>query len=403
MAFRFITLPLKKSMPPKENSNVDLKGIPSDVKKGIWAKRNFCTSQFESFYNAFEKGGKYMNSSWQTAEGREKMMTNLVDAVNNYATEVATILYKFPVFAYGYYYSWSSSLGDKQYIAFDDFRYDLQCMFFNIAVVFMNITEKLLCWDKTPGNASALEKEGYRYLLQAAGFFDLVKEMREDVKAYCVGITKLDPPEEVTTSFLEFCYFIVLAQAQEIGTTKAVENELNGGKILVAKLSHQVLKLYEEAKNIADSRITCNHEIYLKVLRLVQVKIDVFRALTFSHAASSVFDSSPSEGMWFVSQLDKLIKIVNSHRDHSIIKRRKIPFRGDDLIQGCCTIVQRNCERCTRINSMVHRAKTAEGPLSLPPPMVLAQKKPIKLPVPFPHQVVGDTPKLASNEEKPGE
>ncbi|ORC89594.1 putative replication factor A, 51kDa subunit [Trypanosoma theileri] len=403
MAFRFITLPLKRPMPPKENSNVDLKSIPSDVIKGIQTKRTMCTSQFELFCNVFEKGGKNLNSSWNTSEGREKMISNLVDAVNLYATEVATVLYKFPVFAYGYYYSWSSSLGSKQYIAFDDFRYDLQCMFFNVAVILMNITEKLLCWDMTPSNASALEKEGYRYLLQAAGFFDLVKEMREDVRVFSVGITKLDPPEEMTINFLEFCYFIALAQAQEIGTTKAVENDLKGDKALVAKLSHQVLKLYEEAKNVAESRITCSQEIYFNILKLVQVKVDVFRALTFSHAVSTVFESNPSEGMWFVSQFDKLIKIVVNHRDQARIKKRKIPFRGDDIIQGCCTIVQRNQERWTRINSMVHRAKTATGPISLPPPMVLAQKKEMKLPLAFPHQVVDNTPKLSSKEEQPPE
>ncbi|KEG13247.1 putative replication factor A, 51kDa subunit [Trypanosoma grayi] len=392
MAFRFITIPLKKPAAPGANSDVDLKSSPSDLKTDLQTKRSSCISKLEDMRVAFEKGGKYMDNRWRTAEGREGLINDVVGAVSLYTTELAAALYKYPVFAYGYFYCWNSPLVNEDRVFFDDFRYDLQCMYFNIAAILMNISEYLLCSQEAIGNASVIEKECYHFLLQAAGYFMLVKDIADDMKSYFVGTTKLAPPEDLTPVFLDFFHLIALAQAQEIGTTKAVENEVKGGKVLVAKLSHQVFKLYDEARISAEKKIKSCAKGYIDVLTLVRIKADVFRALTYCHTASSVFDSDPSEGLWFVSQSDVLAKIVLNHRDQARTKKKKIPFRGDDLIQCCYDIVRRNSERCTKINSLVYRAKAANGPLSLPPPAVLAQKRDLRLPAVFPHQVVGNAP-----------
>ncbi|RNF27669.1 putative replication factor A, 51kDa subunit [Trypanosoma conorhini] len=165
---------------------------------------------------------------------------------------------------------------------------------------------------------------------------------------------------------------------------------------MVARLSHQVLRLYQEALEIAQKRISSSRNEFLDILAFVQLKANVFEALTFSHAASAVFDSTPGEGLWFVSQAEIYAKVVANHRDQARMKKKSIPFRGDDLIQNCCDIVRKNFERVTRINSLVHRVKPADGPLPLPPAYELAQMKQVQLPAKFPHQVTQPPASLTS-------
>ncbi|ESL10032.1 hypothetical protein TRSC58_02240 [Trypanosoma rangeli SC58] len=336
---------------------------------------------------ALEKGSKYKDTLWKSVEGREKMVKDIIDAVNLYESELANLLFEYPAFATGYYYCWESFLVDNGNNFYDDFRYDLQCMYFNVAAMLMNITEYLLGWQMTPSNASMLEKESYRFLLQAAGYFGLLQEMAHDVKTYSVGITELKRPDDIEVDFLEFFRLLALTQAQEIGTTKAIEKEISGGKSMVVRLSHQVLRLYKEALGFAQNRIASFKNEFLDILTFVQLKADVFEALTFSHAASAIFDSRPSEGLWFASQAEIFAKVVVNHRDQARMKKRVIPFSGEDLIQNCCDIVRRNCERITRINLLVHRVKPEEGPLALPPAYELAQMKQVQLPAKFPHQL----------------
>ncbi|PBJ73859.1 hypothetical protein BCY84_13589 [Trypanosoma cruzi cruzi] len=391
MTFRFITVPLKKSISRKEKTDAKFKRTPS-VEKKIEKKRALCILRLESICKAFEKGSKYKDISWQTEEGREKLVKDAIDAVNLYENEVATTLFGYPVFATEYYYSWGSSLLDNGDVFLDDFRYDLQCMYFNVAAILMNMAEYLLCWQMTPYNASKLEKESYRFLLQAAGYFSLLQEMAHDVKSYCVGTTELKHSDDLQEEILEFLRLVALAQAQEIGAAKAVESEVSGGKSMVTKLLNQVVQFYKKAIGIAQESITSSKNEFLHILAFSQLKVDVFEALTFSYAASSIFDNNPSEGLWFLSQSDIYARVVVNHRDQARKKKKSIPFRGEDLIQNCCDVVQKNCERCTRINSLVHRVKPAEGPLTLPPAYELAHMKEVKLPAKFPHQVTQQAP-----------
>ncbi|ESS63783.1 putative replication factor A, 51kDa subunit [Trypanosoma cruzi Dm28c] len=194
-------------------------------------------------------------------------------------------------------------------------------MYFNVAAILMNMAEYLLCWQMTPYNASKLEKESYRFLLQAAGYFSLLQEMAHDVKSYCVGTTELKHSDDLQEEILEFLRLVALAQAQEIGAAKAVESEVSGGKSMVAKLLNQVVQFYKKAIGIAQESITSSKNEFLHILAFSQLKVDVFEALTFSYAASSIFDNNPSEGLWFLSQSDIYARVVVNHRDQARKKK----------------------------------------------------------------------------------
>lgn len=400
MIFWFITLALKKPFPCKEKSNTAMQNVPAIVRSQIECKRASCISEFELLVKLFKKGPPFRDESWQTPEGREKLVRKVVDVVNTYEKEVADVLFKHPVFATAYHYHWDSSLLEDVDILFDDFRYDLQCMYYNIAALIMNMVQYIISSQTHLGTAVQIEKESYRLLLQAAGYFSLLNEMAKDVKAYLVGDPKLSRPQDIQSGFLECFKLIALAQAQEIGMKKAIENEATGVKGMVTKLSHQIFLWYQEALDVAQKSITSTKDGYVDIVLFLQLKIDIFKALTFSYAGNDAFDTNCGEGLWFFSQSENFFKNVDNACDR-IRAKKKIPFSGKDLIKKYADIVRRNSERCTRINSLVHRAKTAEGPVSLPLPYVLAHLKEVDLPAKFPHQVAQSLPSAPTNNKPP--
>ncbi|SCU70648.1 BRO1-like domain containing protein, putative [Trypanosoma equiperdum] len=388
MLLRFVTFALKESVGPSEKVDANWKSIPPNVKRSFELRRAECIAKFGWVRDQFKQSNNYATGFWKNFEEREKLINCVVDAVNDYAKELAALLYHYPVLADGYYYCWTPCLSPQETIYFDDFRYDLQNMYFNVGVILVNVSERLVCWQSAHGHASALQKECYHYLLQAAGYFCLAKDISDDMELYVVGDVRLARPGDVSASVLEFCHLVAIGQAQEIGSARSTENGQSEGKMLTVRLLHQTFKIYEEAHKVGLNCVAVDHNIFNEVLTFVKLKVDVFKSLTYSYASSGLFDSNPAAGLWFANQSDLLAANAITEKRTSGLQKKKLPFRGDELVDDCRIFVQRNIERCRKINSLVHRTNATEDSFELPPPTVLAQKKDIRLPAAFPHQTV---------------
>ena len=102
--------------------------------------------------------------------------------------------------------------------------------------------------------------------------------------------------------FLIMLESIALAEAQEIGTTKAAAKEDNQRTMLVARLSHRVAELYSVAHQQATKHIMCTAERFTKLAKMLHIKKLCFEALTHMHTASGSFDTAPGKALWHVKK-----------------------------------------------------------------------------------------------------
>nr|CCC46972.1 conserved hypothetical protein [Trypanosoma vivax Y486] len=390
MRYKFVRIPLKRPLPIVEKDGSIGNCVPQDVRNDIANKRLSCTSQFASLDTLFEKATKTGSNPFGDNSRREKIINDVINAVDVYTRSLASMLHEFPIFSEIYYYSWRSPMVTNQDVYFDDFRYDLQCMFYNIGATFMNISECLLCGHSQV--AAHTKKECYHHLLRAAGYFLLVRNLLSDIQSRAVGDVKLPPPDDSTVSFVEFCHLISLGQAQEIGLEKALENKAIDDKMLPPKLSHQAYKLYGEAKIIAQNSIGVTTDALKEVVSLVELKVSVFKIMTYSISSVVLMDSEPSKALRLAAESEALLKTFSDSLSSSGEKVDKSLGGDENLLQICSNIVKKNCYRCATLNALVHRVKPSECIPELPPPLILAKEKQVLLPGNFPHQFIARTP-----------
>ncbi|KAG5477091.1 hypothetical protein LSCM1_05432 [Leishmania martiniquensis] len=372
------SIPVRQTHKPGINSHVEV-NLSSSEKKDFDKKRDACVSFFEDFRKHLGRKGDSVDEKLSTSGGCEKYVKDLVDLVDAYASTLTNIVLKAPKFASLQYYYWSSSLTDKQEMAFDDYRYELLGIYYNVGAILMNIAQYLLCVRVTVGTLSVLERDAYRILIKASIYFDFCRDIVDNMKAHEIGVAQIPVPLDLDRGTAVFLESLALAQAQEIGVSKAFTADPKEGTDTTARLTHQLFLMYEAVCSNARS-INTRNETFAEISALAVIKCDIFRALAYQHAASYCFNKNPGTGLSLLSQGLDHARVVEDHFAMSEKGKLKIPFRGEGFVRLCKTTIRNNTERLTRINSLVHRAQPDAAPALLPPPQPLAMRPNVSLP-----------------------
>lgn len=378
LRYVFPTIPVRQTKKPDVNAQVEV-DVPSADKKNLKNQRENCVDFFENVRKHLGPKGNSVDERLNTSDACEKFVGELVDLVNTYASSLGAMVAKLPQYASLQYYYWSSSLADKQQMAFDDYRYELLGMYYNVGAILMNIAQYLLCVRVTVGTLSILEKDAYRVLVKAAGYFHICSEIVDNMKDHEIGVAQVPIPLDTAKAMATFLESLALAQAQEVGVSKAFTADPKEATDTTARLSHQLYLLYETARNNAQS-ISTRNEDFINVSTLVVVKADVFRALAYQHAASHMMTKSPGAALTLLAQGQEYAKIVEDYFNKSQKGKIKIPYNGERFVGLSFATVKNNTERINKINSLVHRAKPDPVKAPLPPAQPLATRPYITLP-----------------------
>lgn len=375
--YSLITVPLKKSQKPGTNNQIDVKVPPGDLKT-VENLRSTCINEFDRIRKNVGDV-RALDSFLSSEKDREKYLATVANAGEAYARALIDLVKRCPKFGIAKYYMWSSSLCDKQEIAYDDYRYDLLCVYYNVAAVWLNLAHYVLCLRASVGAMAVLEKEAYRILLRAAGYFGVCRSLVDAIKSEPIAVVDVPIPVDAAARVLSVLETVSLAQAQEIGTKKAVGADPKGESNTAARLCHQAYLLYQYARDTAQGVATRSKE-FGEVSLLIAVKCDICKALTYSYAASCTLSTKASDALWFMERANQDAQTVAGYKTRKV----KVAFGGEKVIDECLTTIRRSSERITKINSLVHRAKTTVGTPSLPPHQILAQKVEVQLPAPLP-------------------
>ncbi|KPI86675.1 hypothetical protein ABL78_4290 [Leptomonas seymouri] len=374
----FPTIPVRQTRKPDVNSQVEV-DVPSADKKKLKSEREKCVDFFENVRKHLGRRGNSVDERLNTSEACEKFVSELVGLVDTYTSSLAGVVAKVPQFANLQYYYWSSSLADKQQMAFDDYRSEILGMYYNVGAILMNIAQYLLCVRVTVGTLSVLEKDAYRVLTKASGYFHICGEIIDSMKNHEIGFAQVPIPLGTAKAIATFLESLALAQAQEIGVSKAFTADPKESTDMTARLSHQLFLMYETARNNAQS-ISSRNEEFISVSTLVVVKTDVFRALAYQHAASHVMTKNPSAGLNILAQGQEYTKILEDYYTKSQKGKIKVPYNGERFVGLSVITIKNNTERINRINSLVHRAKQDATKACLPAAQPLATRPDISLP-----------------------
>ncbi|KAK7194507.1 BRO1-like domain containing protein [Novymonas esmeraldas] len=378
LKYVFPTIPVRQTKKPGVNSQIEV-DVSSADKKELAKRRDACIDFFEDFRKHLGRKGNAVDEKLSTSAGCEKYVKDLVDLVDAYTTFLASVVSKTPNFASIQYYYWSSSLTDKQEMAFDDYRYELLGIYYNVGAVLATIAQYLLCVRVTVGTLAILEKDAYRALVKASAYFHMCATITDNMKEHEIGVAQVPIPLDVDKGMSVFLESLVLAQAQEIGVSKAFAADPKEAAETTARLSHQLFLMYEGVCANARS-ISTRNETFVQISTLVVVKCDIFRALAYQHGASHLFNKSPGAGLTVLSQGLEHARIVEDYFNKSQKGKLKLPFNGERFVGLCNVTVKNNAERLNKINSLVHRAKPDAVKASLPPPQPLATRPDMALP-----------------------
>lgn len=374
----FPTIPIRQTRKPDVNSQMEVE-VSSAEKKKLKRERDGCVDFFENVRKHLGRRGNSVDERLGTSDSCENFVSELVDLADTYASSLAGVVAKYPQFASMQYYYWSSSLTDKQQMAFDDYRYELLGIYYNVGAVLMNIAQYLLCVRVTVGTLSVLEKDAYRVLLKASSYCHICGDIVDNMKVHEIGVAQVPIPLDTAKAMATFLESLALAQAQEIGVSKAFAADPKEASDITARLSHQLFLMYEAARNNA-RRISTRNEEFINVSTLVVVKADVFRALAYQHAASHVMTKSPGAALTLLEQGQEYAKIVEDYYTKSLRGKIKFPYNGERFVGLSFTTIKNNTERINRINSLVHRAKPDVAKAPLPTAQSLATRPDISLP-----------------------
>ncbi|GET89323.1 hypothetical protein, conserved [Leishmania tarentolae] len=371
-------IPVRQTKKPGVNSQVEV-DLSSFDKKDIAKKRDACIDFFEDFRKHLGRKGSSVDDKLSTSGGCEKYVKDLVDLVDAYAMSLVNIVSKTSKVASLHYYYWSSSLTEKQEMAFDDYRYELLGLYYNVGAILMNIAQYLLCVRVTVGTVSLLEKDAYRVLIKASVYFHFCADIVDNMKKHEIGVAQVSVPLDVDRGIAVFLESLTLAQAQEIGVSKAFNADPEEKTETTARLSHQLFLMYETV--CANVRtVNTRNETLVQISTLATVKRDIFHALAYQHAASHLFNKNPGAGVNLLSQGVKYTRIVEDYFIKSQKGTLKLPFNSTRFVGMCNAAVMNNTERLNKINSLVHRAKPDTTKASLLPPQPLAIRPDTSLP-----------------------
>nr|CCM16262.1 hypothetical protein, conserved [Leishmania guyanensis] len=370
-------IPVRQTEKPGVNSQVEV-DLSSSDKKAVGKERDACIKLFDDFYKHLVRKENSVDDKLSTSAGCEKYVKDLVDSIDEYTSFLANIVSKTPKFASLQYFYWSSPLTDKQEMAFDDYRYELLGVYYNVGAILMNIAQYLLCVRVTVGTLSFLEKDAYRALIKASAYFHFCANIADNMKEHEIGVAQVSIPLDVEKEMAIFLESLALAQAQEIGVSKAFSADPKENTETTARLSHQLFLMYEAVCTNART-INTRSKAFVDISTLSILKRDIFHALAYQHAASHLFNKNPGSGLSLLNQGLERATIVEDYLTKSQKGKLKLPFNAERFVGLCTKNITNNTERLNKINSLVHRAQPDSTKAPLPPPQPLAIRPDISL------------------------
>lgn len=380
MSYAFVVIPFKVTRGAGRNTQVDSEAVPAGDLHEVERLRKEYVTGITNLAKALSDRRR-AEGAFATAKDHEAACSMLLTTSSNYICALFALVERFPIVGVMYYYYWSSSVAPEQFMGYDDYRYDAACVYFNLATFLLNLAQYFMSVRANAGNVLALETESYRMLLRAAGYYELVQRITQTIKATPIGVAPFPVFPEVSVALLNLFQNLCLAQAQEIGVTRAVAADKKIEKEQTVRLCHQLLDLYETCKTQAHA-VGIQTEVLTKLTTFATVKCDIFRTLLYCHAATCTFNRSPTDGLRLMQDAKQYGTEVQKH--YKLAQKGRLPFHMEALLEGCGVTLRRMEERLVKINSMVHHAKPNAATVLLPPPLVLAQCVPVDLPLPIP-------------------
>ena len=362
-SYYFATFHQKKTIPPTCRKDIS---VPRDLRDCTSQARARMVSLFEMIYHT---------PQLLADDGK---LLELHQACDNYLKWLVKLVadgHRFDLYCY-----WSESLCPKTNHAFNDLYYDAANVMWNLACVELNHANHILTFGVNANNLDAVEKQAYAALCLAAGRYKLAREMVAQVSVTGTdGSNNNTLLSDCTPDFFDMMEKLALAQAQEIGASKAARKddgtERKVKDNLVAKLTHQVYNLYYEASCIGSRKVTCPTEKFSKFLLFLDIKCAVYEGLTCAYAASATYDDSAENGLWLVQKSTELFAPCRG-----LIERGKFDHFISNFIDSAERTQYRIQDRIESMNRLVVRAKPATSKVTYPPAQVLARAKEVTLP-----------------------
>lgn len=231
--------------------------------------------------------------------------------------EVKTSFTESSIDAY-YYYYWSNAIGSApnaaetnlRTFAIADWRFDLACMHFNLAVIYLNCAAHLafLCSAVSYPNyfmhdatyiksymqisqVSAVEKEAYAHCCTSAYHFEQAGAYV--AKALKEGGTLAVPPEHIsndmTETFIQLLKEVLIAQGQEISASKSLKAAREESTIskmtftsVTGRLFFGAKTLFTAAEALTQKDVVITKSSFASFVAAIQTKISVYEAVSYA-------------------------------------------------------------------------------------------------------------------------
>ncbi len=362
-SYYFATYHQKRTIAPTCKRDIKM---PKDLRDAASAARTKMVAKFEFVYLRPHELGN---------DASLKELELLAETYLRWCVRLIEAGFRNELYCY-----WGESLCPKTNHAFNDLHYDMANVLWNLACVDMGHANYIVTHNVTTNNLEAVEKEAYSILCTAAGRYALARELVSSVSTKGTDGNDNYLLADITPDFLSMLEKIALAQAQEIGASKAHRRDDGVEKKsakdgLTAKLTHQVFKLYQEAAQLATRKIACPTEKFNKLIIFLEMKAAVYESLTYAYTASSLYDEKPEDALWCLRRSTELLSPV-----HARIEKADFDRFVYNFMQGAERTQFHIQDKIDSMNRLVVRAKPADGPITLQPPQVLARAKEVKLP-----------------------
>lgn len=326
-----------------------------------------------------------------TTAMREAALTELETESTAYVRYLIELVSTHKALAGHYFYFWGTAFTDKQNRAFDDYRYEVACVYYNLGALYANVARYVARPSVSPNTVELAAKESYGLLCKAAGFLHLAKQCMEHMSGTPTMTSKEEMIEDAKCSFLDVLINTVLGEAQEMGLLKALTGSSFGENWkkspLPPKLAQRTFQLFDAAADQFQNKVApgsyrdaqSRGSILAKELQLKKVAA---QAQALLYQASCRFEEEPKEGLWFLGQH----RAVAAQVLQLTAKTLSGPQFSDgrDWIAVLERTWRNDADRIEKLNSLVTRAKAGEGPYEMAPPQELARPRAnVTLPLPL--------------------
>ena len=309
----FVVLPIKRTINRgvKKGSGTDTdQSLPSPADlTTLEQQRQKVLGRFEGLKAVLE-GPVTTESAWKafaTTAMRDALLTEIEADCKEYIRLLLDSVTSHKGLAGHYFYFWGSSFTDKQNKAFDDYRYEVSCMYYNLGAVLANVARFVGRPSVSPNSIELACKECYGLLCKSASYLALAKQAMEHMSATPAMSSKEELIEDAKATFLDVLLNAVLGEAQEMGLQKALLGNALGevkSPLLPKKRSGRFSCLTRRWINFRIKSLLAHRDALCVVqccLGTTTEKV-VAQAQALLYHASCRYETEPKEGLWFLAQ-----------------------------------------------------------------------------------------------------